>query len=154
MGRRRGDDLSGGLANDLIFGGSGDDALSGDEGSDKLYGEDGADKLHGGAGADSLTAGAGDDTLMGDGGNDLLLGGDGADLFIFATGSGTDQIKDFTLGTDRLAVEGITANSVTLTQHGSRVWLEWGTADRVILCQLDAPDDLTAQMLGIPGDLL
>lgn len=147
------DSLAGGLGQDLLFGGVGGDVLWGDDGSDKLYGEDDADSLFGGAGSDSITAGAGDDTLTGDGGNDLLLGGEGADLFVFATAGGTDRIKDFALGSDSIAIAGITAGSVEISQHGSQLWLQWGTADKVILCRFDAPDDLTPQMLGIGGDL-
>ena len=83
-----GDDiLDGGRGNDRLGGKAGDDILLGGPGNDQLWGDDGDDILRGGLGNDTLT---GDDSS----------GGQGSDIFVFAAGEGTDQIKDFELGTD------------------------------------------------------
>jgi Ca2+-binding RTX toxin-like protein len=145
-----GDDrIFGGTGNDLIFGGVGTDSLYGDDGSDKLYGGAGSDKLFGGAGADSLQADADGDILQGDAGNDLLSGGAGHDHFVFATGSGVDNVKNFDLGTDQIILDGVLASSVQISHHANTLWVQWGTSDKIILANIAANLEVTAQMLGI-----
>ena len=60
--------------------------------------------IAGGATADTLIGGTGNDLLIGGGGNDTLTGGAGADQFRMATNTGTDTIKDFTHGTDKIGL--------------------------------------------------
>ena len=148
------DQAYGGLGSDLLFGGNGADKLYGDEGSDKLYGGDGTDKLYGGAGADSLEAGAGGDFLYGGAGNDLMLGGAGADHFLFAIGCGVDRVKEFGLGSDQIVIEGVDPAKVSITHHGTNLWVQWGTDDKIILSQIDPFASVTAATLGIGLDLL
>ncbi|MCA0034814.1 beta strand repeat-containing protein, partial [Mesorhizobium sp. B263B2A] len=62
------------------------------------------DHLVGTSGADTLVGGAGDDTICGGAGNDVLIGGTGADQFRLATNTGTDTIKDFVAGTDKIGL--------------------------------------------------
>ncbi|AGM41614.1 hypothetical protein SPISAL_07600 [Spiribacter salinus M19-40] len=80
----------------------------------------GADAITGGAGADTVVGGAGADTLVGNGGGDTLTGGAGADTFEYAsttdldtdagattnsTSTSSDNITDFTSGTDSIALD-------------------------------------------------
>ncbi len=49
-----------------------------------------------------LTGGAGDDEIRDRGGFDILSGGDGNDRFIFNKEGGSDTVKDFQNGLDRI----------------------------------------------------
>jgi Ca2+-binding RTX toxin-like protein len=142
---------------DLIF--DIENILTG-EGDDKLTGSAGANDLDGGAGTDSLNGGAGNDTLAGcffganGGGNeiDTLVGGSGADLFqlgwsggrFYDDGTNSNAgrtnyalITDFTVGTDRLQLDGsasgyyIGASGVTGVS-GEGLWAEQGATDELI----------------------
>lgn len=99
------DTLLGDIGSDLLSGGTGNDTLYGGAGDDNLRGESDADLLDGGAGNDALDGGAGNDTLIGGSGTDVLTGGLGADVFVFAAGdTGLDTAKDFSSGTDKIAL--------------------------------------------------
>ena len=121
-----GDDiLSGANGVDSLFGGHGDDRLNGGAHDDQLDGGSGADILNGAAGRDALAGGTGNDTLIGGDGEDTLDGGAGfnivyggrdADVF-HRTGSGTDFIKDFTLGEDRVALDDSLSDFDDLLAH-------------------------------------
>ncbi|MEM8504154.1 MAG: hypothetical protein AAF716_13495 [Cyanobacteria bacterium P01_D01_bin.1] len=141
---RGGDDtVAGGLGDNIILGGAGNDVLRGDlnkrspqdrvaggddiifggEGSDRIGGKSGNDILSGDAGDDFIWGDDGDDILMGGTGNDVLVGdnfskGSGSDLFVFGNGDGTDTIRDFEVGIDRIGlVEGeLTFADLTITQ--------------------------------------
>ena len=138
------------------------DVLTGDASDNKLWGLGGKDELDGGVGNDTLYGGAGDDTLDGgDVGNDTLMGGPGADTFMFSGGRwGMDTIKDFTNGSDKIKVVGLSNADVQTVidnrtlydadgdgAHDS-VMLNFGaagTTDRVIiLAGYDLSDDLEA----------
>ncbi len=110
-GRGGDDTLKGGGGDDVVRGGGGDDVLAGlagaddlraGSGGDVLRGGGGDDALRGGAGADRLFGASGADTLIGGAGADLLVGGPGADRFVFAANSGSDRVRDFAPGEDRL----------------------------------------------------
>ena len=147
MADRGDDDLMGFAGNDTVKGGQGDDILIGDEGDDTLSGGDGDDTLHGNDGDDALSGGKGDDTLNGDNyrfdlapdkksfvrvstgsgedtleggkGDDILWGGGGADRFVFASGSGTDTVRDFEDGEDILVIRGgLAFSDLTIRQSG------------------------------------
>lgn len=83
--------------------GAGSDALAQFE---NLEGSNFADKLTGDAGANKISGLDGGDIIRGAGGNDDLTGGAGADTFVFdaAATNGTDRIRGFVSGSDRLAV--------------------------------------------------
>ena len=123
------DRIYGGGDNDSIDGGDGNDYLQGNKGDDVLAGGGGDDTIHGGAGNDAvveITTGNdlifgddGNDTLQGGLGIDTLTGGAGNDVFLFfapgdapagnigATGPDggrVDQITDFTVGEDHIAL--------------------------------------------------
>ncbi len=78
--------------------------------------------------ADVLHSGAGDDTLT---------GGQGVDVFVFAAGDGNDRITDFTLGSDLLQVEATGFETLTITQIGTDVRIDYSESDSVVLANLD-----------------
>jgi hypothetical protein len=92
------DNMKGGNGKDSLFGGTGNDAIDGGIGNDTLSGGDNNDALIGAAGFDVLVGGNDNDTLDGGAENDQLYGNAGVDLFVFATGYGTDTIRDFAAG--------------------------------------------------------
>ena len=152
------DTILGGAGNDQIYGGAGNDQMNGEAGNDVIYGGEGADKLYGGAGENTLYGGAGNDSLtgsdgntvfFGDAGNDIMGAGAGHDQFVFATGSGTDRIKFFELGQDQITLEGVDVSQVEISVHGPRLWIEWGTSDRIILNGEGLSAAVTAEDLGI-----
>lgn len=127
------DMLRGDADNDEIYGGTGNDDMYGGEGQDRLFGEDGADDLNGGndedlvsggLGADLVKGQAGNDTLIGGQGIDTITGGGGNDRFVFdelLNVTGTDQIRDFGLGADKLVFKmtvytGLSGTSITAAQ--------------------------------------
>ncbi len=87
--------VNGGTGADNLRGGSGNDTLNGGDGSDDLQGFEGDDRLVGGRDHDGMTLGAGRDTVA------------------WARGDGWDWVVDFTPGTDRIEVSGVTASQVT-----------------------------------------
>lgn len=74
-------------------------------GVERVIGTTGNDFLTGDAVANVLSGGQGDDFLVGGVGVDTLTGGGGADVFVFqSTGLGADQVRDFTIGTDKIGL--------------------------------------------------
>ncbi|MGO4380134.1 hypothetical protein AB4Z19_17795 [Pseudoduganella sp. RAF19] len=75
-------------------------------GSGNFTGTGNADSnlITGGAGNDVLNGMGGDDTLLGGAGSDTLTGGAGTDYFVLNTTIGSDTVKDFVSGTDKLIV--------------------------------------------------
>ncbi len=89
------DVIRGGFGDDIIRGGAGNDTLNGNRKHDMLIGEGGNDILRGGGGRDKLDGGAGNDRLEGGIGRDKLVGGTGADTFVFKDGWAVDRVSDF-----------------------------------------------------------
>ncbi|MEM8871606.1 MAG: calcium-binding protein [Pseudomonadota bacterium] len=83
------DRLGGGNGNDLVEGGLGNDRVSGGNGDDVLDGGDGKDRLFGGSGNDTMTGGAGEDR------------------FVFRDNEGHDDITDFSVSDDQVALGGV-----------------------------------------------
>jgi Ca2+-binding RTX toxin-like protein len=111
------DTLNGQQGNDFLNGNGGNDTIVGAGGQDTLVGGGGDDVLSGGGGDDRLFGGVGMDRLDGGGGDDVLTGGPGADVFIFRKRYGDDEITDFELGRDRLALDpALWGGSLTLEQ--------------------------------------
>ena len=89
------------FGNDFLEGEAGNDTITGNHGNDTLGGGDGDDDLDGQEGTDKLFGDNGNDILRAGHGHDILHGGDGNDIFgIYAAGN--FEIKDFTIGEDRL----------------------------------------------------
>ena len=108
IGTNKNDKIVGGRANDVIRGRNGNDTLLGGNGRDRLWGEAGNDRLRGGRG------------------NDILIGDNassrgGHDTFVLARGEGTDTIKDFENGRDRIQLaDGLTFDQLTISQRTGR----------------------------------
>jgi Ca2+-binding RTX toxin-like protein len=84
-----------GTGNDLgneIYGGIGDDILDGGDGNDYLSGGAGSDSLYGGADTDTLSGGSGDDNLDGGAGGDVYLVDSEFDNVAEAFGGGEDIV--------------------------------------------------------------
>ena len=124
--------------NDNVRAGRGNDTVLGLDGDDTIAGGRGDDDLQGGNGMDVLRGGQDDDRLNGGADNDRLVGGDGADTFVFEGGTGRDQISDFEDGIDMIEIDmastGLTGfGDLTLSQTGSRVLVELGNGDEIVL---------------------
>jgi Ca2+-binding RTX toxin-like protein len=97
---------------------------------DVLFGGKGADVLRGYNGNDDLSGGTGDDILDGGFGDDTLRGGGGRDRFSFTSRQfGSDTIRDFTLGSDRIDLRGLGIGDITslrpyIGQRGNDVVIE------------------------------
>lgn len=83
---------------------------------ENAFGGSGNDLLIGNAVANTLKGGAGNDLIYGGGGADKLWGGAGSDTFVFGASSDSrpgaaDQIFDFTSGSDKIDLTGITKGS-------------------------------------------
>ncbi len=164
------DTLYGGSQTDRLYGGAGNDRLVGDAewvsslaARDTLDGGDGDDVLIGDGmsmtasgvgGADTLIGGLGNDILYGDavnmaagarGGADKLTGGGGSDRFVFATGSGADEITDFTRGgaeADRIDLSAfdIAYEALRFTTSSAGVTIQLGGTDTIFVRGVAALD--------------
>jgi serralysin len=147
------DTLTGGANNTVINGDGGSDSLRGGDGKDKLFGstgndtlrgEGGDDSLSGGSGTDSLSGGSSNDRLTGGTGNDILRGGTSGDRFVFASGDGSDTIRDWQDGSDRIEItSGATRLSdLSIRQSGDDVRITFGS--NVILVENAIRSEFTA----------
>lgn len=152
------DVIAGGLDDDIIYGGEGNDTLRGDRnsinaggniggddifyggaGNDRIGGKGGNDKLYGEAGNDQLFGDNGDDLLRGGLGNDRLEGGRGSDTFVLAAGEGTDTIRDFVVGEDRIGLAGgLTFGQLSVVQTGQNARIFLGGETLAILQRVNA----------------
>lgn len=138
-----GNDVLRGDSNKAASGGAiaGDDILYGGAGSDRLGGKAGNDQLYGDEGNDILWGDAGDDLLWGGRDNDTLYGGLGEDTFAIAPGDGTDSIRDFELGKDKIGL----ADELTFAQ------LSLGQRGNVALISFE--NEVLARVNGVAGSL-
>ena len=105
-----------------------------------LTGTDDNDIITGLAGNDYLYGLIGDDVLSGGEGIDRLYGGEGEDTFVFATGTKLDIVYDFTDGTDKIQLDGMTYMDLLITAHrGNGTVIDFGS-DRMILRNVDVAD--------------
>ena len=156
LGNGGADVLRGQGGDDVARGGDGNDRLFGGNGKDRLEGNGGGDVLDGDAGADKLFGGGGNDRLQGDGGNDVLFGGTGADVFVFARSDGTDRIRDFGTGKDRIELDGdlwpgpLNRAAVIdrfAEDRGDDVALDFGNRGTLIVENVESPDDLLSLLV-------
>ncbi|NGM19521.1 hypothetical protein G3576_05815 [Roseomonas stagni] len=146
------DTLKGGTLPDSLSGGAGHDNLQGNNGDDTLSGGAGNDVLYGGAGNDLLIGGDGDDQMRAQAGNDVITTGAGVDRIYLAKGDGQDRVTDFTLGTDKVVLSGVTAAEITgkvavvAGVSGFQLTLSDGTS-----LFLEGVGAVTANQLGLSG---
>ncbi|MFO0866899.1 MAG: autotransporter-associated beta strand repeat-containing protein [Gemmataceae bacterium] len=104
---------------DVITGNDQPNVIRGGNGNDYLYGRGGNDVMIGGAGVDVIDGGAGDDELWGGG---IGLPDTAMDYFSYTTaslpGSGSDDIRDFTDGTDRIDLRPYSTAALSLQKPG------------------------------------
>ena len=111
----------------------GDQLVSAGSGADTLRGFDGNDLLVGGSGTNTLYGDNGNDTLIGNLGSDILTGGAGNDSFIYHVGTneGTDTIKDFTKGVDKIVLD--VANPGTSVVNSIATYSTLGTTTYITI---------------------
>lgn len=107
---------------------SGADRITGNAAANYLAGGVGNDTLSGGLENDTLVGGDGNDLINGGAGNDSLVGSLGADSFTYYTGYGSDRIRDFQNGVDKLRiVTGAESFAgVTITDSGLDTLVSFG----------------------------
>ena len=139
------DSILGGAGDDLIRSDRGNDTIDAGAGNDTVTARAGHNLIFGGAGDDNLGGGTGDSTLdggdgrdrldvnVGHGGHFVLTGGGGADVFSLtgedASSAARVEVTDFTVGSDRLQVNGTTLD---LSGADPSVTLADGTAGVVV----------------------
>ncbi|MEO1523385.1 MAG: peptidylprolyl isomerase [Cyanobacteria bacterium J06633_2] len=127
------DRLIGGSGNDRLVGGAGNDTLLGRGGNDRLSGNAGNDTLNGGNGDDVLRAGSGRDELNGGRGSDIYIGGGDRDIFVLSRGNGSDEIRRFRNGQDRIQVRGVSFRNLTISQQGRNTIISAGADELATL---------------------
>ena len=89
-------------------GGSSALSLTGNEFDQFVVGTSGADIINGGLG------------------DDYLIGNAGADIFVFGNDWGTDRITDYEDGIDRIDVQGVAFEDLTIEQSGNSTEISFG----------------------------
>lgn len=117
--------------------------------NDVINGQGGEDTLLGGRGNDTLRGGTGNDVLLGGIGINQLVGGAGADIFV-CDRDGTQYVRDFQLGVDRIAVRpGLSQDDLILSPGvdagSTRIGLRTDPASLMILSGV-APAQLTTDL--------
>ena len=93
-------------------------AIIGTEFANFLIGTPDGDLLFGLGGNDSIYGLDGDDLLDGGEGKDLLYGGGGADEYVLSSSTDVDTIIGFEDGLDKIRLEGISFDDVTIESQG------------------------------------
>jgi Ca2+-binding RTX toxin-like protein len=111
---------------------------------------DAAAWLVGTSGADTLTMSAGDTVFQGGLGDDVLTGGAGSDTYVYASGDGSDQVREGAFaGADRLWLTNLNAADVLLTRVGSDLMVRDLATDQVIEVDNHFTNTGTAESYGI-----
>lgn len=131
-------------------GGDGADTIEGMAGP--IFGDAGNDTLKGNSGTDTIHGGADNDTINGKADADILYGDAGIDTFIFEHGTGSDTIKDFVHGTDKIDLTdyhftSFAALLAAMGESAGSAFINLGSGDLVVfegvaLASLDAGDFL------------
>lgn len=116
---------------------------------DVINGQGGQDTLVGGRGNDVLRGGTGNDILLGGIGINQLVGGTGADIFV-CDRNGTQYVRDFQIGVDRIAVRpGLSQDDLILSPGvdagSTRIGLRTDPVSLMILSGV-APAQLTTDL--------
>lgn len=154
FGSNGGDDMDGyaSATGVLLYGEGGNDVMSGTGVADGIVGGRGADTISGGAGDDDLVGQIGGDTIKGGDGSDLIMGGKGndtlsgnggSDLFTFASGEGSDVIKDFDAkggggNQDYIGAGSDVIEWLRVFQYGDDTVIDFGDGQTVVLIDVKA----------------
>jgi Ca2+-binding RTX toxin-like protein len=126
--------------------GDGDDRYDGHvTGDDLVLGGNGRDLLYGGGGSDTLDGGAGQ--------HDKLTGGDGADIFVMRPGNGTDIIRDFAPGEDRIDLSALDLNAsfegLTIVASGPHTLIQIENGNGLLLYLTDPASLSSRDFIGL-----
>ncbi|MEL6572221.1 MAG: G8 domain-containing protein [Pseudomonadota bacterium] len=91
-------------------------------------------------GHDSIFGAQHKDVLKGGGGLDRLWGGEDSDIFVYGAGTGLDIVYDFTDGEDRIYLDGIAMEDISVSAYRSNDTLLQAGADRMILRNFNHAD--------------
>lgn len=106
--------LFGAGSGDTLIATGGNSLLVAGKGNETLIGSSGSDTFRAGSGNDLIKAGKGSDTIFAGTGNETAWGGGGSDAFVFKHGQagGHAEIKDFTVGRDKVVFQGYGRNEL------------------------------------------
>jgi len=154
-----GQQIEGGLGNDLLVDNDFANSLFGDDDNDGLFGNGGNDCLNGGDGDDFLSGGAGDDVLDGGDGNDVLIGGpgddtyayeDGNDIYIFFAGDATAGTEEIPFRCDATYVFVGFGTTVFPTNEGTHTVTDaTGGQYEYTIDEEECPADNPAKIIGM-----
>lgn len=117
----------------VINGTGNSDSLFGTANGDFITSGAGNDFLAGSSGNDVLIAGSGNDIVIGGSGNDILVGGAGNDIFFLGVGEGQDNILDFQVGSDLIALSGgLSFGQLNFIQSGSDTLISLTSSGEVL----------------------
>lgn len=108
--------------------------------TDALHGTDGNDIIRATKVADWVYGGSGDDLIDGNEGNDNLFGEAGSDTFEFATGDGTDQIRDYSSVAGVIQFIGLRFADISTSQVGGNIQIDYGSGDRLLIDNAQVTD--------------
>lgn len=100
----------------------------------------GALRLAGSNTDDAIQGGLGNDIFYGMGGSDVLTGNEGADQFRFSNNNGTDEIKDFTAGVDKIGLERVDFQNTTASSAGTALNTEDYVQNLLAVANLSSAD--------------
>ncbi len=140
--------LQGNGGDDHLRAGGSDDYVNGGAGNDRVRGQEGDDILNGGAGNDKVQGGLGDDILNGGTGDDILQGWYGADTFVFEANFGSDLVRDFEVGVDKIDLSAFELSSIdevfaNAREHNGHTVIDFGDGNNIRIQDL-TPTDLSA----------
>ena len=98
-------------------------------------------RIAGSSSNDVIIGGSGNDIIYGLGGSDVLTGNGGADQFRMMGTSGTDVIKDFLQGTDKIGFNNIDFGNTTATSAGTILSLQDYVDNRNGITSMGASDN-------------
>jgi hypothetical protein len=101
----------------------------------------GALRISGSRLADVIKGGSGNDIIYGLSGNDNLTGNGGSDQFRMVGTGGTDSIKDFLQGTDKIGINNVDFSNTTATSAGATLSALDYVDNRSGITSIGAADD-------------
>ena len=112
--------------------------MSGQTESFSITGSANADTLTGGSGADTITGGAGADRISDLGAGAITIAsGAGADVMEFVS-SAHATISDFTIGTDRLVMKGMSLSDIHVSRSGGNTYVDLDGGGKITLTGISA----------------